>query len=454
MTRTARLAGAALTACLLSAAPAPAQEPAARYPFWGTHAFRHILRELKLQPVQTAGRGGAPPGKTVLIVLGDPRGLDEAAQRVGGLARFREASGAVLIATDQDDGGRLADLGLRVSGERVAVPRSLARLWPQLVHAGERVCPVVRDFEDPQHPIFRGIRALVSNQPSRFVVAQQGTDLRLLARLPEGCSTVADELDRAFPGRPGVAPLEELPFIFGTGPDEARALLLADHDLFVDGMMLRRHTNNFEFAVNCVRWLTNDGERKHVLLIENGVVVTDLGKPLTRLPQMPFPSLKALGKLVRGLEEANVVNGAILSNVPRGRILRHLFLAASGWLLAYGLIRLVRAHQRTEPAPRVAAKVEKQAAAGDLPLVARRTESVAREGNCYEAARDLARLCFEGDSGEPPETPPAVVGGRGLRREVERLWRLAYGATPTPVSPREFAALAATVARVRAALGR
>jgi hypothetical protein len=442
MTPTARLgAGAVLTACLLAAAPASAQEQPARYPFAGTAVFRNLLGKApnNLKPVETVGPGGALPRETILIVLGDPRGLDEAARRVGGLARFRHEGGAILIATDQPDRGRLAELRLSVSGRRVSVIPQLLEGRPDLACAGNRECPVLRVFEAPQHSVFRRLGALVTNRPS-YLVPGQGCDLRLLAEFPEGC--IAE----------GQGWRQELPFILGTEGGEDRILVLADHDVFLDGMMMRTSTHNFEFAADCIRWLADKGRRKYALLIEHGRVETDFNPPLVKLPPLPLPPLKAVGKLVRGLEEANVFNAAILEGVPRGLILRYLFLVVSGWVLAYGLGRLVRAHHRAEPVSRVAAKVERRADP-DLPLVARRTEASARAGNCYEAARDLARLCFEGDSGEPSPTPPAVVGGRRLRREVERLWRLAYGATPTPVSPKEFAALAAAVGRVRAALG-
>src|SRR5207248_1822382 len=82
----------------------------------------------------------------------------------------------------------------------------------------------------------------------------------------------------------------------------------------------------------------------------------------------------------------------------------------------------------------------------------RRRHAAAGEGQCGEAARDLARLCFEGPAGavgEPPAAPPRVVrGGRRLRRDVERLWRLAYGEGAGPVAAAEFPGLLAALALV------
>src|SRR5207302_1952972 len=123
-------------------------------------------------------------------------------------------------------------------------------------------------------------------------------------------------------------------------------------------------------------------------------------------------------------------------------------------LVIGGLYRLARAYHRTEsPPPLVSAKVEK--ASSNLPAVARRHRAAQAEGHCGEAARDLARHCFEGAAapGDAPRGPPAVVrGGRRLRREVERLWRLAYDDDPPPVAASEFPGLLAALARVRDAL--
>jgi hypothetical protein len=354
---------------------------------------------------------------------------------VGDLDNFRQEGGAILIATDQHDNGWLSDLRLHVAGEKVTVAPS----FRELGHLRNLECPVLRDFTAPEHPIFHRVTRVVTNRPS-YLVPEPGCDLRLLAWFPPGCLAEGQ--------------VNQLPFIYGTEPQgKDRVLVLADHDVFVDGMILRNDLENFEFASDCVAWLADKGRRKYALLIDDGEVVSDFKVPLAELP-MPLPPSKIISKMLRGLEEVNFFNAVLLEGVPRTVILRYLLLAASGWLLVYGLFRLVRAHHRTGTAARVAARVEKVVAPG-LPLLTRRAEAVAGAGNCYEAARDLARLAFEGETGEPPAAPPAVLrGGRRLHREVERLWRLAYGATPTPVSPQEFASLAAMVARVRAALGR
>jgi hypothetical protein len=455
MNRRTRLAtGAALTACLLAAAqPAAAQPPRARVPFEGSHAFRNILKLHKLEPLASAADlAGKPPEESVLIVFGDPDGLREVLPHIGGLRKFRRTGGAVLIASDRPDGGQLAAFGVAISGRPVVVTQRGLRAVPPLAYQDHETCPVLYGLGNLwQHPpIFQGLdRGLVTNQPSRVFVPRWVNEagpkipdreqLQPLVRFPDGCEVKGKGVPQN--GLTLIAAPPE-----GNGD---RVLVIAGHGVFMNGM-LGLDADNFTFARNCVEWLSEKGKRKYALLVEEGRVLKSFDVPLV---QLPLPPLKAISGIVRGLEDENFFNRLLLDNVPRERLLHYLFLGASGLLLFYGLHRLIRAHHRGETAaPRVAVSVEKHT--GDVtPLVARRNAAALREGNCYEAARDLARLCFEGEGGEPPAAPPAVRrGGRRLRREVARLWRLAYGGTPTPVAPAEFDALLAQAERVRDAL--
>ena len=50
-------------------------------------------------------------------------------------------------------------------------------------------------------------------------------------------------------------------------------LLLPDHSVFINSMMLQNDNANFRFAQNTVRWLTNNGTRRRVLFLDDGDVV-------------------------------------------------------------------------------------------------------------------------------------------------------------------------------------
>src|SRR5262249_43923391 len=250
-----------------------------------------------------------------------------------------------------------------------------------------------------------------------FLKQQDPEPLVGLARFPPGC---VDEHWQPLPG--GSL------FVVGSaaaskGP--GRMVVVGGHSAFMNNMMLRRDNGNLDFAWNCVHWLTENRKRKHVLFIESGNVVTDLNVPLVHFP---LPILKVISKALRRLENENQFNRLILDNVERERIVRGLVVGLTVLLGVYGLFRLVRAHHRGEPAaPLVAGRV----GGGEAPLPAatRRRQAQIVEGNYWEAARALARLCFEGEGAAPPPDGPPVVahGPRRLRRLVGRLWQLAYG---------------------------
>ncbi len=437
--------GAALAALLL-AAPAPTQEQRAVVPPDGTQYFRNLLHLHGLKPLPRASDlAQAQPRETLLIVFGSLEGLDAAAHRPGGLRAFVNAGGAVLIASDRRDagwGGRLNELGLFLSGRDVLAP-------PEHAYRGTPECPLLQQWRVPNHPIFAGItEGIATNRPSHvrpaFVppgrprFAPPGRPaLIALASFPPGCH---DRFDVA---------LGNAAFIVGTSADAdspGKILVVAGHGTFINDMMAA--ADNAVFARNCVHWLTDQGKRKHVLFVEDGEVLTGLNVPLTRVP---VPPLKVVNRALRAMEEENLFNRLLLDNVGRERVLRVLLVGASVLLAFCGLYRLVRAHHRGEPAgPLVAVRVGQDETG--VPLAVRRHRAQVVENNFAEAARDLARLCFEESAGARPAAPPTVVrGGRRLRRLVARLWRVAYG-EPEPVSARRFEGVAVAAGQVRAAL--
>src|SRR5262249_46817188 len=104
--------------------------------------------------------------------------------------------------------------------------------------------------------------------------------LRVLARFPRGCFRSADS--------PSVGVLFSFPFAAGGPFGQGRALVLADHSIFINDMMLRKDNDNLAFAASCIDWLTEGGKRNQVLMIDEGEVVTTFQVPLQELdPPMP-----------------------------------------------------------------------------------------------------------------------------------------------------------------------
>jgi hypothetical protein len=123
-------------------------------------------------------------------------------------------------------------------------------------------------------------------------------------------------------------------------------------------------------------------------------------------------------------------------------------------LVGYGLVRLLRARQRTElSAPLLATSLAQLAP--DPLVMNQRQRTMVHEGNLWEAARDLARQCLPAG---PEDHPPRIIvtGGwwrrRRLTKLVMRLWRLAAGAQPERVSAHEFTRVIAQVESVKSEL--
>jgi hypothetical protein len=262
-------------------------------------------------------------------------------------------------------------------------------------------------------------------------------------------------------------------------PRNGRALVLSDHSVFINGMMLQPKSvnDNFDFAYNCINWLTERGARKQVLLFEDGAVNADFSlPPLKWVPDASVPPLDprvspvaVMNKLLAHWEDRNLFNSVLLNHVQLGRILSFLAIVLTLALVAYGYYRLLQGRHRLElGTPLFARTLHRLTPA--LATVDQRLEAMLREGNLWAAARNLARHCFgpshrvePGLTGQEAELagtllrPRIRVKGGWWKRwvlghQVRRLWQLAYAETPEPVSPREFSRLVAWSHKIRAAL--
>ncbi len=488
MTRRARAVAAVLglAAVLVAVPAAPAQRlplpPAQpeRAPFLnGTHAFRRILYDVgrrQLTPLREVNEK-IDPARTLIVVLGDPAPLKGLDQRLGGLRSFVARGGALLIATDHPTPRELTDaFGLLVDGAFLTLPDGAAG------YRGLPDCPYVEPRPDgPVSPFAAGpsalrneqARRIASNKPSYLHVFPQA-GFPVLAYLPREC-------------RNGPRPSRR-PWDFAAGGDlsAGRVLVMADHDVFINEMMLQPDNGNIDFALRCADWLLvrpdRQGKRNQVLYYEDGAVQTDFAIPLQDLPLPPLPPPDTLMGMLdemlpameqegffAQLEEDDVANGAVENLMaaaplwegarPEWKIWTLAAILGSVALGFYAFVRLGTFRHRPGAAePSLAELVRKQAPAGAV--MAQRQEELLRDGNLWEAARDLARQLFV-SAGVSPDTrplPPAVeVRGGWWRRwrarlAWHRLWRLARSARPMRVSPRGFIRLAKQVRALRADL--
>lgn len=423
------LAGSAVL-LLLATVSAAQEAPKRVVPFEGTQAFQHLLRLAHLKPLPAiAALEKGEPKEIVLVVFGNPAPLAEISVVVGGLDHFLRAGGNLLLAADRRCFGPLQEIGLLIDG------RPVAPIWEGRTYRNIAPCPLLTTEQEPNHPLFAGVeRGIAANNPSWISWHFFGRRWRSLVSVPQ---REAPAEDRPFLRR---FAMPRSMLICSRREDTGRAVILSGHGVFLNGMLALPDADNFQFADNTVRWLTEGDTRKYVLLVEEGRVRQNLDVPLTVPPSLPIPSEKTINTLLQGMEKENLFNRAILQLVGRPRVVRGLFLLLTVLLLAVLLWRLFRSRHRLENRlPLVSQVVAKTAA--NTPTLARRQTALIRSGNLWEPARTVARQWLEMRLA-PAATPPRVQASGWWARwrwqgRLNQLWQLAYG-SPQSVSPVQF----------------
>lgn len=459
-----------LAVCLLisrqnvrAQAPPPAVP---EVPWEGFQAFKFLLLANGLTPVSSfedlVRDHTTDPSASILISLGGD--CSELPMGDNGLRTFLQSGGMALIATDRATGPNLEKLfGVRITGD----------LWraqePAEAYMGKPECPFLRITGGKGGPPVRNLNRVAVNVPSVIEL----TD-RVLQRVhwrDEWASLPNMELPVA---GTGVVSNEHPLFgvlgrVWGRDDDPGRyALILADHSIFINGMMLpqdRTHpgapnpsNQNLEFATALIKWLKeSNGRRTKILFLENGQVVTDFGNvndwinsldklPTPRLKDLPAPPAALVNALITGLERENIFNKIVLDNVIWSRLVATLGASSAAVLAAYGVYRAFRARHHVEAeSPLFAAALAK--AAPPTTPTAQRHDAMVREGALWELTRDtvrhaFARLGFANDAAGTRPPRLAISGGwwarQAMTRKIARLWRLAYKDEPQRISSTQF----------------
>jgi hypothetical protein len=440
----------------------------------GTHVLRRILFDLKVEPLENFDQLDNP-AQTILIVLGDFSLLGEVP---GGLKEFVQRGGAVLLATDQavtdpQAAKALEEIaGVRVSGRRVVVLNDN----PRVRYKELQDCPILRPssgslpdllFRNPRGKAL-GSLSVATNLPSYLLSAgTRPRGVNDLARFPPDCA-------RDTPNGGLLSFANWLPApLFGVGGelDNGRVLVLADHSVFINEMLMQTDNGNFDFAYNCLEWLRGEeGQRTRALFLEEGRIQINFNIPLKQvLP--PFDELER--RFVQGLNEEitefqkrdgfnqTFYEGAydLLRLAPRdvGRVLA---LLVGLTVLIYGSYRIgVRGRYRPEPnLVSLDRALAKQTPTGSI--LEERRQEMFRTGNLWEAASLLARQFFTAAELTNWDRPPRVETetgwwqGRRLRRLVRQLWQLARGTEPIPIAPRTLRRLVPEVEELKIALAK
>src|SRR4051794_13857140 len=77
-------------------------------PYDGVDTFARLAFAAKLEPIPALSEVGLhDPNETLIVVLGDNRILPQLEWELAGLTQFLQRGGALLLATDRPDEGRL-----------------------------------------------------------------------------------------------------------------------------------------------------------------------------------------------------------------------------------------------------------------------------------------------------------------------------------------------------------
>jgi hypothetical protein len=422
----------------------------------GTHVLRRILFDEGFTALEGFDDLAVAPEKTLLVVLGN---LESLHQVPGGLRRFVLNGGAVLLASDRpvrdrDAANALIEFaGVSIAGNHLVTPN----FWE--CYQNREYCPFVLPAAGARVNLFVDadglpLKPVATNVPAQLLTRRLLPPLGVLAVLTNSVLQETAE---------GLQPVNGWPILVRGGPlGEGRAILLADHSLFINEMMMPYDTGNVEFAVNIIRYL-KDNKREKVLFLEEGVVQTRLDLPL-QSPQLNLDELLALlySRKDALLQEAerwiaqqedndNAVERWLVEQLDRTfgwqRLLFGLVVAATLLVGLYALVRLWiferYGSDRTTPLlVNAAAKV-----LPEKPLLEQRLEALLRQGDIRELLGQLARQALRSMGLPPPRSPgdplPELQGASWWsawhwRWRLLRLWRLAAGEWPSRLPPRKL----------------
>lgn len=325
-------------------APVQAQERPLRPFVQDFHAFRFILHSQGLEPLTDPDQMYEDPQHTLVIAFGNVALLEERDR--GGLPRYLERGGALLLATDNSTPDVIGNLfGVRVTGHQVRTRNPAMNGYRgldecPLVGIVERDLPLFAHI-DPADPA----KCLATNRPSLFgIVTIPRPDVP-----PFSAETVAWYSDvnegdwNAFAmvaRRSKKTPLAQQPI-----------LLMPDHSVFINAMMLQADNANFRFAQDAVRWLTGNGARKRVLFLDDGAAVNKFQVPPSEIPDptqlppehLPLPTVDVFNQILASWQDEDVFNRLILERFSMQQILSGLTLSLTAALVLYGSYRLWRA---------------------------------------------------------------------------------------------------------------
>lgn len=457
----------------------------------GTDGFRALLAQSGLTPI-----GSVEQFRAILAKNGGPqqclliwfRGADRFGEPLpDGMdllefdwrADFVERGGALWVATDQPFPGPLrrslaADVFDTVILARRNAPRYSNRIECPYAYGLPDVTPNLfqarssrgqaGDLREPP-PL-----AVATNRPSYLISARDFTTVGVFRR-------------NEWRYLSNISEIRDLPFAQVMAHDSGgRILLLSDHSVFINSMLLPREPNdNLAFTLNCVEWLTSapgGNRRQFVLFVENGHVwqPRDYDLMLRALPS-PTPENVAQflwenrhllwenldlaedvlarleeDRVLAEVESQDLLGQLFLDLVPPPAWRRALFIVGAVLLGLIGGVAWLRSRNR---------------GAAKSPCLATALENAHRRNTVCDDARPvstsplplsmlgraLAREFLARLQARPEPTPDLsrirIDAGwrqrREIRRHLARVRGVAFAHETEPTSPEDFRALTGSI---------
>jgi hypothetical protein len=449
---------AALLAILALADFGRGQQAPLTIPFEGPEVFCQILSHEGLRPVVSLEDLGADPLDTLLIVFGRPdqAGLDAV------LENFLGQGGNLLFISDHP----FTTKHVISRGWHVTQPAESA-------YGRLPACPWISSASGGDHPVFESLRrGIATNRPSDVFHRKMKfgpvalSPLVTLLEFPE--DAVREEGRRLPVGGNEPPPLRYMVGSPRHAPPQGRMLFIAGQGMFMNGMMLQADNDNFDFAINAIRWLREapDGKkRSKALLMVDGRIVTDFDMNLSprasaRPPHIPVPPVKAINRLIRGMEDEGLFH-----KIEQGmfgehfdRVIGILITVATFVLLLYGAKKFLEArHVRETAAPRMVGVVAPMQPAA--PRRQQRQQALQRRPDTTGAGQQLACAWLRAEFGIDPGqwSPDTRVDLRAngfmfarwlLQRRANGVLAIVRASPAGHLTRREFAGLVETLPRL------
>lgn len=391
----------------------------------GTQAFRSMLHRLGFQPLGGVDEALGRPAESMIILIGDCNVEINKSLSYGAMRQFIAQGGTILIASDTHSTPLLfEELEIMITGDHVTAPDQVPR--GQLYRGSLAECPLAQRSIRPEvvGPInlLGDLKKVATNRPSylRYRATFDGPGFfsvnRAFAELPRGCLSQ----ERAYR-----AELEQKRLILGIagGYGSGRYIVLANHSIFINSMMLQPDNDNIAFAAKVTNWLSRNQSRK-VLFIENAVIRNDFDINLDHLdPPLPHPDVlgPAVDRLIQQLEDDDFINSMIRRMIPSYRLLRYVLLAVTVYVAAWVMYRITAGRHRAEPGVKRLPDDYRE-----LPELEKSPASIP------EVARALVRSGLDRLVGQLVDREPAVVAVASATQgtwdaRIRSLWEVASG---------------------------